>query len=83
MLKRIRWLLIGWVLGVATAFLAARRARRALDRLAPSEVRGRVGASISARRDDVKAAVVEGRLAMQAREVELRSQYGLDESVTA
>ena len=83
MLKRLRWLLIGYLLGLITAFAAARRARRALDRLAPAEVRGRVGATITAARDDVKAAVVEGRVAMQIRESELRTRYRLDEPATA
>jgi hypothetical protein len=46
-------------------------------------VRGRVSATLVATRDDVKAAVAEGRIAMQARETELRSRYGLDEPATA
>jgi hypothetical protein len=74
MFKRIRWLLIGYVLGMATALSVARRVRRAVERFAPPEVRERMVAA----RDDVRAAVVEGRVAMRARETQLRTRYGLD-----
>ena len=71
MLKRLRWLTFGYLLGATTSYLVAQRLRRVARRYAPPEVRDRVGGRVHAWRDDMRAAWVEGRAAMHAREREL------------
>jgi len=60
--KRLLWLTTGFGLGV----VAARRARRSVEQLAPSGIARRV-------RREVGAAVDEGRREMRQREVTLRT----------
>lgn len=74
MFKRLRWLAVGYVFGLATSYFVALRVRRVVHRFTPPEVRGRVGDQMVAWRHDVRAAWVEGRAAMSARERELRSE---------
>ena len=63
MFKRLRWLTIGFVLGVGSSYSVLRRLRRAVNRYAPADVR-----------QDVHAAVTEGRSAMRLREAQLRAE---------
>lgn len=74
MVKRLFWLLVGFVAGVGSSVWVALRLRRTVARYAPPEVADRVGASVSALRRDLRDAVVEGREAMHAREAELRER---------
>ncbi len=60
-IKRLLWLVIGFVLGLGSSWTVMRRVRRAALRLAPADVVDRWG-------DNVRAAVNEGRDAMRARE---------------
>jgi hypothetical protein len=67
--KRARWTAFGYVAGVGTSYLVARRVKRALSAYTPPEVARR-----SAGR--VRDAVTEGRAVMRSREVELRREFG-------
>ena len=62
MTKRVLWLTTGFGLGV----VAARKARRSVERLAPNGIARRFGREVS-------AAVEEGRLEMRQREMTLRT----------
>src|SRR5436305_15029357 len=77
MFKRATWLGVGFTLGVGTTVVAARKARQQLDRYKPNAVVGRVTTTISDRassfRDQVAAALDDGRSAARAREDELRA----------
>jgi hypothetical protein len=62
--KRLFWLSTGAAAGFGGSYWIQRRVKQAVDRLAPASVQ-----------DDLKAAVVEGRIAMRTREIELRRRY--------
>jgi hypothetical protein len=66
MFKRLFWLLVGFVLGLASSWALTRRVRRIASRYVPADVVDRWGGN-------VRAAVSEGRGAMRNREAELRS----------
>jgi hypothetical protein len=78
MFKRATWLGVGFTLGVGTTVVAARKARQQLDRYKPNAMVGRVtttvGGKASAFRDQVTAALNEGRQAARSREDELRAE---------
>ena len=78
MLKRVRWMGMGFVAGVGATYVVTARVRRAVNRYVPSEVRDRVGAQVTARRHDMRAALAEGSAAMAAHEQELRTARDLD-----
>jgi len=61
-IKRFVWLVIGFLLGLASSWTVMRRVRRVAVRLAPPDVVDRWSGS-------VRAAVLEGRDAKRAREV--------------
>ena len=61
MIKRLVWLIIGFMLGLGSSWTVMRRVRRVAVRLAPADVVDRWS-------DSVRAAVNEGRNAMRARE---------------
>ncbi|MDQ1476323.1 MAG: hypothetical protein QOE62_1552 [Actinomycetota bacterium] len=65
MIKRILWLIIGFLLGVGSSWTLIRRVRRVAVRFAPPDVVDRWS-------DSVRAAVSEGRDAMRAREASLK-----------
>jgi len=77
MFKRATWLGVGFTLGVGTTVVAARKARQQLDRYKPPALVGRVTSTItdkaSSFRDQVTAALDDGREAARQREHELRS----------
>jgi hypothetical protein len=74
--KRATWLGVGFTLGVGTTVVAARKARRQLDRYKAPAVVGRVtttvGGKASSFKDQVVVALNEGRSAAREREQELR-----------
>jgi hypothetical protein len=76
MFKRATWLTVGFGLGVGTTVAAARQVRKRVDRYQPSALATRMGDSLAAARDQVRAqfaaALDEGRTAARAREEELR-----------
>ncbi len=65
MIKRLVWLVIGFLLGLGSSWTVFRRMRRVAVRLAPPEVVDRWSGTM-------RAAVNEGRDAMRAREAALR-----------
>ena len=65
MIKRLVWLVIGFVLGLGSSWTVMRRVRRVAVRLAPADVVDRWSGN-------VRAAVTEGRNAMRAREASLK-----------
>jgi hypothetical protein len=60
-IKRLLWLVVGFLLGLGSSWTVMRRVRRVAVRLAPADVVDRWS-------DTVRAAVHEGRDAMRARE---------------
>ena len=67
MIKRLTWFVSGAVAGVAGVGIAKRKLKRAATQLAPKNV----AQGITTR---VRDSVVEGRLAMRAKEAELRAR---------
>ena len=67
MMKRLVWFVSGAVAGIAGAGFAKRKAREAVEELAPTAVARR-----TVRR--VRDAISEGRTAARVREAELRAQ---------
>jgi len=63
--RRFTWLVLGILVGWVSSLALTRRVRRVTRRLRPAGMGDRV-------RDDVRAAVREGREAMREREAELR-----------
>ncbi len=74
MLKRVTWMGMGFGLGVGTTVVAARKMRKRLDRYQPSAVTERITTTAISWRDQLAAAVAEGRDAASAREAELRDR---------
>jgi hypothetical protein len=81
MFKRATWLTVGFGLGVGTTVAAARQVRKRVDRYRPGAVANRmtdsITGSISSLRDQLGAAVDEGRAAAREREAELRESRRL------
>jgi hypothetical protein len=67
MIKRLTWFVSGAVAGVAGAGIAKRKVKQAASQLAPKNV----AQGITTR---VRESVVEGRMAMRAKEAELRAR---------
>jgi len=74
MFKRLRWLVIGGILGVLSSWWAQRKARSLADRYAP--VRGTATAAGTARRvgRDLRDAWGDGRVEMRSTEDRLRAE---------
>lgn len=72
MFKRATWLTVGFGLGVGTTVAAARQVRKRVNRYQPRAVTNRMTDSLSSLRDQLAAAVDEGRVAARERESELR-----------
>jgi hypothetical protein len=72
--KRATWLTIGFGLGVGTTVAAAREVRKRVDRYQPNAVVDRLTERTVALRDQLLAAVDDGRAAAREREAELWSR---------
>jgi hypothetical protein len=72
--KRATWLTIGFGLGVGTTVAAAREVRKRVDRYQPNAVVDRLTERTISLRDQLLAAVDDGRAAAREREAELRSR---------
>src|SRR5579885_2830478 len=75
MFKRATWLSVGFGLGVGTSVVAARKAKRQVERYRPDvvveRVSERLGDAVTRLRDQLAAAVDDGRVAARAREAVL------------
>jgi hypothetical protein len=74
MFKRATWLTVGFGLGVGATVAGARAVKKQVDRYQPNAVVDRLTDSVVALRDQLKAAVVDGREAAREREAELRAR---------
>jgi hypothetical protein len=74
MLKRVRWMGLGFGLGVGATVAAARKVRRRIDRYQPSAMVERATEGVQSLRDQLAAAIDEGRSAARDREAELRNR---------
>jgi hypothetical protein len=72
--KRLFWLLIGAGFGFGMSFWVVRTVRATIERYTPERVSGDLAAAIREFGQDLRAAVAEGRTAMQERETELRAE---------
>jgi hypothetical protein len=66
----LRWLIVGFVLGLGSSWALMHRVRRIARRYVPAQVADRWNTN-------VRAAVSEGRDAMRTREAELKTSYGI------
>ena len=74
MFKRATWLTVGFGLGVGATVAGARAVKKQVDRYQPNAVVDRLTDSVVALRDQLKAAVADGRDAARERETELRAR---------
>lgn len=74
MFKRITWMGIGMAVGATGAFRAKRKVEDTIERYLPEQVADRAAASARGVGEAVRAAAAEGREAMRATEIELRSR---------
>ena len=68
-LKRARWTALGYMAGLGTSYMVAKRVKRTLGQYTPPEVARRSA-------DRVRLAVSEGRAVMRNREAELEREFG-------
>lgn len=73
MFKRLFWLTTGASLGFFGSFWLTRRIRQTVERLMPERLSADLKVKARSFGTDVKAAVADGRDAMQAREAALRT----------
>ncbi len=73
MFKRLFWLTVGMAIGFGTSFWVYRLLRQTLDRYRPEQVAESLARSLRGLRDDLRAALAEGREAMRQAEAELRA----------
>ena len=76
MFKRLFWLTVGMTIGFGTSFWVYRLMRQTLERYRPEHVAETVAQSLRALRDDLRAALAEGREAMRQAEADLRADLG-------
>ncbi|MGH9101975.1 MAG: hypothetical protein ACRDYD_03175 [Acidimicrobiales bacterium] len=74
MVKRLRWALLGMVVGALGAEWARLKAKARLNRLAPDRLAARALRQLKQDAGDLAAALREGRGAMAEREAELRAR---------
>ena len=74
MFKRLFWLMIGAGFGFGVSFWLIRFVRQTVERYTPERVSSDLAGALKAFGEDLRAAVAEGRAAMQEREAEIRSE---------
>lgn len=74
MFKRFFWLCVGMTVGTGQTLWFMRKLRRRVDRYRPSNVGSDVAETLTSLGRDVRAAVSEGRVAMNEREAELKAR---------
>jgi hypothetical protein len=74
MMRRATWFVAGAAAGAVGVSYTRRKVKAVADQLAPVNVARGVGRRAQARGRDVVAALKEGRLAMKAKEDELRAE---------
>ena len=74
MFKRATWLTVGFGLGVGASVAAARKVRQGIDRYQPNAIVDRVTDSVQSLRDQLAAAVDDGKQAARQREEDLRGR---------
>jgi gas vesicle protein len=72
MFRRIFWLLMGASFGFGVSFWMTRFVRETIERYTPERVSADLAGALKSFGSDLRAAVQEGREAMQEREEELR-----------
>ena len=73
MLRRIFWFAVGIGFGAGLSWWATRALRRTAEKYAPDRVAGELSKSLGRFGAELKAAITEGRAAMQEREAELKA----------
>jgi len=74
MFKRLFWLMIGAGFGFGVSFWLIRFVRQTVERYTPERVSSDLAGALRAFGEDLRAAVADGRAAMQEREAEIRSE---------
>ncbi|MDQ6927944.1 MAG: hypothetical protein M3159_04685 [Actinomycetota bacterium] len=74
MFKRLFWLTTGAALGMGSSFWVMRAVRQRISQYAPDRIADNVTTAARTAREDLRAALVEGRDAMRRRESELRAE---------
>ncbi|HLB40075.1 MAG TPA: hypothetical protein VJM84_06440 [Actinomycetota bacterium] len=80
MIRRLFWLSFGVGLGAATAIVTTRWTRKQVRKAAPATIAREARGGLLDLSKLVASSVEEGRRAMDERERELRTTYGLDEA---
>ena len=76
MFKRLFWLTTGMAIGFGTSFWVYRLVRQTLERYRPEHIADTVSQSLRGLRDDLRAALAEGRAGMRQAGGELRAELG-------
>jgi hypothetical protein len=74
MFKRTTWLTVGFGLGVGASVAAARKVRQSIERYQPNAMVDRVTDSVQSLRDQLAAAVDDGKQTARQREQDLRAR---------
>ena len=73
MMKRLSWFVVGAATGIAGTAAAKRKVKATAEKLAPGNVARQAVGKVRDRASNVVDAVREGRVAMEAKERELRA----------
>lgn len=74
MFRRIFWLIVGAGFGFGVSFWLMRFLKETVERYRPERVSADLAGALTQFGKDLRGAVAEGRLAMQEREAELKSE---------
>ena len=74
MFKRLFWLMVGAGFGFGVSFWLMRFVRQTVERYTPERMSSDLAGALRAFGEDLRAAVAEGREAMQEREDEIRAE---------
>jgi hypothetical protein len=74
MMKRLTWFVAGAASGIGVARVAKRKVQQTVDKLSPDHVARQTVAGVRAAVMDVADALKDGRLAMVAKEAEMRAR---------